>query len=95
MRNESFERPPDAALDPALEALLREGLTAPPADFTARVLAALPAPQAEGPPPVAPAGRRRPAARGLAWLTAAGAGLFGLVQLLSFAFAVWSATTAG
>ncbi|HMV62265.1 MAG TPA: hypothetical protein PKE01_02970 [Rhodocyclaceae bacterium] len=99
MRTDPFDRPADAVLDPAVEALLREDFPAPPADFAARVMAALPAvPQPIPPsraPTGAPAGRGRPFARAAAWLTAVGAGLFGVAQLLSLAFAVWSVTTAG
>lgn len=73
---------PDAQLD----RWLLDAAPDLPADFTARVLAALP----ERPPALPPT--RWPRLRALA--LAAG-GLFGLAQVLAFLLGVWSATQAG
>ena len=78
----------DRWLDQALDA----PLLAPPADFTDRVMAALPS-------PAVPASRaalaRRRAARWLKALALAAGGTAGLAQALSFAWGLWTATTVG
>ncbi|WP_066337428.1 hypothetical protein [Azohydromonas lata] len=75
-------------LDEALDA----PLLPPPADFTERVMAALP-PPAVPPSPVAQARQR--AARWLKALALAAGGTAGLAQALSFAWGLWTATTLG
>jgi hypothetical protein len=75
-------------LDQALDA----PLLAPPADFTERVMAALPAPAT----PLSPAAQaRRRAARALKALALAAGAAAGLAQALSFAWGLWAATTMG
>lgn len=78
----------DRGVDPddRLDRWLLDAAPPLPADFTARVLAALP----ERPPALLPT--RWPRLRALA--LAAG-GLFGLAQVLAFLLGVWSATQAG
>ena len=73
------------------DALLREGLVTPPADFHARVMACLTTRVAQLAVPV-PAGRIRVAVQAVALAAAA---ISGLAQLAIFSFGIWSATAAG
>ena len=86
------------------DALLRDGLVKPPADFSARVIAqveqmahiARMADTADAPGLVQQGqSRRQTVAHGLAILGAAMAGLAGLSQLALFSFGIWQATAAG
>lgn len=73
-----------------VDELLGTGLAAPPADFTARVMAAIEA------LPVTPrpaAGQRLRAA--LEWLAVAATVVVGLPQLAMFLFGVWTVSGAG
>ncbi len=76
-----------------IDEALGTGLLAPPADFTARVMAKIdlrPAPE--------PA-RRRPRARlareAVEWLALGGAVVAGMAQLLPLLFGLWTFTNAG
>jgi len=77
-------------MNEADEDLLRAGLFEPPEDFTQRVIDRI----AEAPAPrwTPAVGTRRSTAQ---WLALAGAALWGAVQLATYMFGIWAATSAG
>jgi hypothetical protein len=84
--------------DHRLDQALGHPLLEPSDDFTERLMAALPAQYGAAAPPVG-SGRhavlRRRLAHGLKALALAAGSAVGLAQALSFAWSLWSATTAG
>lgn len=77
-------------MDDRYEALLRQGLIAPPADFTTRTMARV---AAEPFPRVRQ--RRRIVREVLQWVALAGAGLVGATHVLGYMFGIWILSSAG
>lgn len=73
-----------------VDTVLERGLLVPPADFTERVIAALPARAA------VERSRRRASGRDFyEWLAVGGAVVAGMAQLIPLLFGIWTFTIAG